>query len=90
MPDNYNVQHASPEPVAEPVLQGQINVVAADPDNISVAPLTEIEGMNLNGIELTFAHEQPKQESEQGMLKDIWKGLVNDVFGGPNNGKLTV
>lgn len=90
MPDNYNVQHASPEPVAEPLVQGQINVIAADPDTVCVAPLTEVEGMNLDGVELKFAHEQPKQEPESGMLKDIWKGLVDDVFGGASKGRLAV
>lgn len=91
LPDNYNVHHA-PEASIEPVMQqGQINVVAADPDSVSVSPLTEVEGMTLDGVELKFAHEssQKGSEPESGMLKDLWKGLVDDVFGS-KPGKLAV
>lgn len=88
LPDNYHVQSA-PLPAEEPVvLVGQINVVAADPEKVSVAALTEVEGMTLDGVELKFAHEAPKKQPEQGMLKDLWKGLVDDVLGGSNKGKL--
>ncbi|KAH6655709.1 hypothetical protein BKA67DRAFT_657632 [Truncatella angustata] len=90
LPDNYLVHHATPEVVSEPVLQGQINVIAANPENVSVAALTEVEGMTLDGVELKWAHENEKQEPEQGMLKDLWKGLVDDVFGGASKGKLAV
>lgn len=81
LPDNYDV-HNAPLPAAEPVLAGQINVVAADPEKVSVSALTEVEGMNLDGVELKFAHEAPKKQSEPGMLRDLWKGLVDDVLGG--------
>jgi hypothetical protein len=89
LPDNYNTHHA-PLVAEEPVLQGQINVVAADPDNVSVSALTEVEGMAMDGVELKFAHESPKRqiEPEPGMLTDIWKGLVEDVLGASSKGKL--
>ncbi|KAK6070579.1 hypothetical protein SCUP515_08404 [Seiridium cupressi] len=89
LPDNYDAHHAPPVTI-EPVLQGQINVIAADPEKVSVSALTEVEGMTVDGLELRFAHEAPKKEAEPGMLTDIWKGLVEDVFGSSNKGKLAV
>jgi hypothetical protein len=70
-------------PLARPV----ISVVAANPDTVLPAALTEVEGMGADGVELKFADElhrgkeEESREMGEGMLKNIWKGLVDDVFG---------
>lgn len=89
LPDNYSVDrtrllgHAA-ESSDAPLAAPQISVVAANPDNVLPAALTEVEGMGVDGVELKFAHDaEPAraEDSEPGMLRDLWKGLVDDVFG---------
>lgn len=87
-PDRSSIEGHSPEVPDAPLAMPQIAIVAANPENVSfVSALTEIEGMNSEGIELRFAHdgwgEAPSGEEGPagGMLTDLWKGLVDDVFG---------
>lgn len=94
LPDNYApnrkglVGHA-PEVADGPLAAPQILVVAAHPELVTaVSPLTEIESMGVDGVELKFAHMAPDgaragsgSDKEPGMLKDMWKGIVDDVFG---------
>ncbi|KAI9146780.1 hypothetical protein HJFPF1_13348 [Paramyrothecium foliicola] len=80
MPDNYSAQHGSVDadaPVTMP------SIVAADLSNVVTAnALSEIEGIGLDSVELKFVHEsQPAQKEETGMLTDIWRGMLDDVFG---------
>lgn len=81
LPDNYNVAHgpaSGDAPVHMPA------IVAADPDRVLPAtPLSSVDTVGLDGVELKFVHEQPKypQEAEGGMLRDLWKGMVDDVLG---------
>lgn len=90
LPDNF-VVHNPPEAIDEPLPHPEINVVAADPEKVYVSSLTEVEGMTVDNMELKFAHEGPKKEQERGMLRDLWKGLVDDVAGSnPNTGKLAM
>ncbi|KAI1327354.1 hypothetical protein F5Y16DRAFT_199223 [Xylariaceae sp. FL0255] len=85
LPDAFMTQHA-PETIDGPVSGPQITVVAANPDLVSPAALTEVEGMGVDGVELNFIHEAAPAEKEQGMLTNIWKGLVDDVLGGTQQG----
>ncbi|KAK7972968.1 hypothetical protein PG996_007190 [Apiospora saccharicola] len=90
LPDNYSVAYA-PEAADEPVAMPEISIVAAHPENVSPAALTEVEGMTMDGIELKFAHENTKygasttessySEQGSGMIKGMWNGLLDDVFG---------
>lgn len=88
MPDNYSAQHV-PLTAEAPVSIPQISIVAADPSNVVAAnALSEIEGIGLDGVELKFVYDsQPAQKEEVGMLKDIWRGMVDDVLGRSNNQK---
>jgi len=79
LPDNVAFQHA-PESVDGPVAAPQISIVAANPDVVSASPLTEIEGMGVDGIELKFVHDAQSAEEQPGMLTNIWRGLVDDVL----------
>lgn len=73
----------APEVMDAPLPRAQISVVAANPHLVLPSALTEVEGMGVDGVELSFAHElhRAPEAPEQGMLRDIWKGLVDDVFG---------
>lgn len=90
LPDNVMFQHA-PESVDSPAILPEISIVAASPELVSPSALTEIEGMGVDGVELKFIHDAEPAEQEQGMLTDLWKGLVDDVLGQQSNkGKLAL
>ena len=66
--------------------RAEILVVAANPEQVLPSALTEVEGMGVDGIELKFMHQSaaPKEESWEvsgGMIRDLWRGLVEDVMG---------
>lgn len=76
---------AAPEVPDAPLAAPQVLVVAAHPENVTPSVLTEVEGMGVDGVELKFAHDPLEAaggvEDGQGMLRDLWRGLVDDVFG---------
>ncbi|KAK8073680.1 hypothetical protein PG994_004579 [Apiospora phragmitis] len=88
LPDNYSATHA-PEAADAPLAMPEISIVAAHPETVSPSALTEVEGMTMDGIELKFAHENSASSSAEssyseqgeGMIKGIWNGLLDDVFG---------
>ncbi|KAI1639626.1 hypothetical protein F4809DRAFT_594914 [Biscogniauxia mediterranea] len=84
MPDNFASHHA-PETIDEPVAVPEISIVAAKPELVTPAALTEVEGMDMDGVELKFVHEDEAASEGQGMLTDLWKGLVDDVFSSRNS-----
>ncbi|KAI1475288.1 hypothetical protein K445DRAFT_294273 [Daldinia sp. EC12] len=90
LPDNFATHH-TPETTDGPVAPAQISIVAANPELVSPAALTEVEGMGIDGVELKFVHEDAtKPEHEQGnMLTNLWKGL-DDVIGGSNKGNVAL
>ncbi|GAO17918.1 hypothetical protein UVI_02027030 [Ustilaginoidea virens] len=86
LPDNYGAAHT---PIAaEPASMPEVTIVAADPENVVPgAPNAGVEGIGLDGVELKFLYHENSQhreqdESSRGMIRDIWKGMVEDVFGG--------
>ncbi|KAK5663065.1 hypothetical protein OQA88_6481 [Cercophora sp. LCS_1] len=85
LPDNRSPPAGThlPEAADAPLPRAEISVVAANPDLVLPSALTEVEGMGVDGVELKFAHDLHREPDEegQGMLRDIWKGLVDDVFG---------
>ncbi|KAK0651558.1 hypothetical protein B0T16DRAFT_454014 [Cercophora newfieldiana] len=86
LPDNDSPPAGFRLPEAEdlPLAKPQISVVAANPELVLPAALTEVEGMGVDGVELSFAHELHREGGEEGghgMLRDIWKGMLDDVFG---------
>ncbi|KAK0720726.1 hypothetical protein B0H67DRAFT_462688, partial [Lasiosphaeris hirsuta] len=85
LPDNHAPPAFArmPEAVDAPLPAPEILVVAANPDLVLPAALTEVEGMGVDGVELGFVRDIGREvEAEgHGMVRDIWKGLVDDVFG---------
>ncbi|OIW23721.1 hypothetical protein CONLIGDRAFT_719324 [Coniochaeta ligniaria NRRL 30616] len=87
LPDSFTLAHA-PETLDAPLPKPEISVVAASPENVlAVSPLTEVEGMGADGVELGFVHGLggKEAEAEGGMIRDLWKGLMEDVFGEEKN-----
>ena len=77
-----------------PVQKPQPTILAADPDKVeSASHLAKVDTVGLDGVELKFVHEDPARSSSSqhanpdepqgGMLRDLWKGMVDDIFGGP-------
>ncbi|KIH86834.1 hypothetical protein SPBR_08643 [Sporothrix brasiliensis 5110] len=98
LPDNYSPDRTAlnghaPEVADGPLAQPEIVVVAAHPENVVAASaLTEIEGMGVDGVELKFAHlgaeasggsSSSDSEASGGMIRDLWKGLLDDLSGSP-------
>ncbi|KAL2196152.1 hypothetical protein P885DRAFT_78488 [Corynascus similis CBS 632.67] len=89
LPDNTSPgRPRQPEAADEPLPKPEILVVAANPEQVLPSALTEVEGMGVDGVELGFAHllgrEEANKESYEmgaGMIRDLWKGMVDDVLG---------
>lgn len=87
LPDNASPGWRQPEAADAPVMRAEISVVAARPEVVLPAALTEVEGMGVDGVELRFAHGlhgaagEGEREVGGGMIRDIWKGMVDDVLG---------
>lgn len=92
LPDNFLTSHA-PETLATdaPLPMPEISVIAAHPENVLPSVLSEVEGIGMDGVELKWAHDGPAAaETEPGMLTDLWKGLVEDVFGEKGKSKVAM
>ena len=85
LPDNFNVvrsHHAPETPDAPLAREPIISIVAAHPENVVASALTEVSGIGMDHMDLKFVHERAAPaEHQQGMLRDLWKGLVEDVMG---------
>ena len=92
-PDRANLDGHAPEVADGPLASPQIVVVAAHPEDVVAASaLTEVEGMGIDGVELNFAHtplaggatassKSSEDGSSNGMIRDLWKGLMEDLSG---------
>lgn len=92
LPDNASPPAGARQPEAPdaPLPPPEIAVVASGgPGQVPPEPLTEAEWMGVDGVELKFAHllgreaeaEAHEYEMGQGMIRDLWKGMVGDVSG---------
>ncbi|KAM0249505.1 hypothetical protein ACHAQJ_009053 [Trichoderma viride] len=83
LPDNYGAAHPAPD-ADLPISIPSSSIVAVNPEKVAPAtPLSSLQGV-LDTVELKFVHEEPAaaaQEESQGMIRDLWKGLVEDVLG---------
>ncbi len=85
-PNDFGVVGHEPDAPDAPLAAPEIVVLAAHPEAVAPAALTEVEGMGVDCVELSFAHDPAPAAREQGMLRDLWEGLVDDVFGRPKPG----
>ncbi|KAK1704946.1 hypothetical protein BDP67DRAFT_207599 [Colletotrichum lupini] len=92
LPDSFTTKHQSlyeqaPASAADalPLSKPEISIVAAHPENVTTAAaLTEVEGFGVDGVELKWAHDgeaAAETEAHQPGLRDLWKGLVDNVVG---------
>lgn len=81
LPDNYGAAHVVPPPAPDAAFS-KPTIFAAEPDRVAPStPLSAVEGLSLDGIELKFAHDVPAEAAEHGnMIRDLWKGMVDDVL----------
>ena len=80
LPDNYGAFHVLETAELKPTTA---TILAANPENVVPgSPMASIDTVNLDGVELKFAHETPAEQKDEGsFLGDIWRGMVDDVFG---------
>ncbi|CAJ2502799.1 Uu.00g101930.m01.CDS01 [Anthostomella pinea] len=92
LPDSFTTQN-SREVADGPIAAGEISIVAANPELVSPAALTEVEGMGVDGVELKFVHDGDAamaEQQDQGMLTNMLKGIDNMLGGGRNKGNLAL
>lgn len=91
LPDNTGYTSPLASAAAEePSVRGA-TIVAADPDRVMPSTaLSGVEAVGLDGVDLKFAHESTTPQASEGgggMLKDLWRGMVEDVFGSSSSPK---
>ena len=91
LPDNYTPDRSADSPHAVESLDGaiprsEIHVVASHPDNVlPVAAMSEVVGND--GVDVDIGQliagftSAPAESKEPGILKELWGGLVDDIFG---------
>lgn len=88
MPDNYTYNATAAAAAAAAASSSAAaskagpTIVAADPDRVMPStPLSGVEAAGLDHVELKFVHSPQAPVEESGMLRDLWKGMVDDIFG---------
>ena len=76
LPDNFSPERSASQPVldTEPVIMPQISVATLESD---VVAMGESEGGKVaDALGLT-----KEVEKEVGVIKEVWRGVVDDLFG---------
>jgi hypothetical protein len=91
LPDNYTPDRSANSPHAVESLDGavprpEIHVVASHPDNVlPAAAMSEVvgnDGVDVDIGQLIVGFTSPAAApKEPGVLKELWGGLVDDIFG---------
>lgn len=93
LPDNYTPNRAKGtghevETPDGPILNQEILVVAAHPEQVLPSAMTEVVGNEgMDDVKLDMAYDKEADSGEQGMIRQIWSGLVDD-FLGPKKGAI--
>lgn len=81
LPDNYTTAHG---PTTADIPTAKSTIVAADPARVEPASSrSAVDTVGLDGIDIKFIHEAEaaQQYDNSTMLRDLWKGMVDDVLG---------
>ncbi|KAF4456612.1 hypothetical protein FALBO_15370 [Fusarium albosuccineum] len=88
LPDNYGAHHHSLSDAADLSRGNRPIILAIDPDVVVPgAPMADMNGATIDGIDIKFVHEpepaaatahDPDQST---IIKDLWRGMMDDVFG---------
>ncbi|KAL3424348.1 hypothetical protein PVAG01_03629 [Phlyctema vagabunda] len=92
LPDNYSPDRSSSSPNAvealdQAVPRPEISIIAAHPENVVAAALTEVVGNAAIDVPIedltTGFSSTPAEEAnkELGVLKELWNDLIDDLFG---------
>jgi len=92
LPDNYTPDRSADSPHAVETLDSsvpppEIHIVASHPEQVLPAAMSEVvgnDGLDVDLGELTSGFSSKpssKEVKEPGVLKELWTGLVDDVFG---------
>jgi len=90
LPDNYTPDRSvgSPhelESLDKAVPKQEITVIASHPDHVVPAALTEVvnnAGLDVDVADLTKSfHQKVEDMKEAGVLKELWRGFVDDILG---------
>ena len=91
-PDHHGAHrapYADLGPATADTAAPHVTIVAANPDTVLPGtPLRQVGDFGLDGVELKFAHEAKaaqKDEDQSTLLSDIWRGMMDDVFGPKKN-----
>jgi hypothetical protein len=90
LPDNYTPDRSADsahamESLDEAVPRPEILIVASHPEDVAPAAMTEVVGndaveQDIDELTKSFKHDV-EEIKEPGMLKELWSGLVDDLFG---------
>jgi hypothetical protein len=90
LPDNYTPNRSpdsghAVESLDEAVPRPEILIIASHPEDVLPAAMTEVvgnEGVEQHIDELTKSFKSDIDDvKEPGVLKELWTGLVDDIFG---------
>ncbi|TVY38484.1 hypothetical protein LSUB1_G002317 [Lachnellula subtilissima] len=89
LPDNYSPDRSAQsgnavETLDEAVPRPEISIIASHPENVAPATISEVvgnDGLDVDIGDLTTAAFGAKEEKESGVLRELWKGFVDDVIG---------
>lgn len=91
LPDTYTVAHSESAETDDTPARAEIHVVDVDTASARVAALSEVVGneaeerawgREFEELQQRFAEKgKAGEEEEKGMLRELWSGIVDDVFG---------
>jgi hypothetical protein len=91
LPDNYNPDRSpdsahAVESLDEAVPRPEIMIVASHPEDVVPAAMTEVVGndgveQHIDELTKSFKHDDIEEVKEPSVLKELWSGLVDDLFG---------
>jgi len=100
LPDNYNPDRSANsahavEALDEAIPRPEISIVAAHPENVTAAAMTEVvdnAGIDVDLKDLTagFSSTPVDGLKEPGALKELWTGFVDDIFGARSGPKAAI
>lgn len=91
LPDNYHPDRSANSPHAIETLDAavptqEIHIIASHPENVVPAVMSEVVGndgldVDLGQLTAGFTGTKAEEPKEPGIFKEIWGGLVDDIFG---------
>lgn len=92
LPDNYSASHVA-EVIDGAVSRPEISIVAAHPENVAPAAMSEVVGND--GLDVDIGQlaasagivETSSEVKEEGVIKELWNAVVDDLIGAKKGGQ---